>query len=39
MLQPKPKFDPNKPFTENEGQKPKFDPNADFEEVKKKVAT
>ena len=32
----KPKFDPNKPFTEVLSSKPAFDPNKPFEEVKKK---
>lgn len=36
MLQPKPAFDPNKPFKEVKGEKPAFDPNKPFEEVKKK---
>jgi hypothetical protein len=36
MLQPKPKFDPNKKYEVVEDKKPVFDPNQPFEEVKKK---
>jgi len=38
MLQPKPKFDPNKSFVEVKDEKPKFNPDAPFEVVKKKVS-